>query len=202
MADGVAFAIETAEHERTSAIRIGCNRAEKEWEVLLFWAYHRELPQQWKQNASLEELVDAWQLADDYEVVDLQDLIMLELLRLDSTYNYAVDELRYLCRHEDRQRSDLLFRFMGEAVVRAVEVKKSLWLRDLQAWREYDIAAREVTKAYHRFIKHGKQMFDRFGEGEVSKEWWKKFMVGEGPKQHWVHEKVAEGKGKTRKRTE
>ena len=202
MADAVddGFA-KAAEAGQAPEIESGFER--DEWKVLLFFAYHHELPQQFKEKSNVQDFVDVWALADFYKIRDLRDLVMLELLRLDSTHDYPVGDIKTLCCSIAYSvESDLLLRFMGEMVVREVEVRKSLWLVNLDGCMSDLDSARAIIKAYHRFNKYGKEIFDRFGEGEVTKEWWKKFMVGDGPKQHWVHEKVAEGAGRKRRRVE
>lgn len=60
--------------------------------------------------------------------------------------------------------------------------------------------ANVLAKAYHRFHKYAEEIFDRFGEGEVKREWWRKFMVDSGPKKHWVLEKTEEHERKRQRR--
>lgn len=68
---------------------------------------------------------------------------------------------------------------MAEVAVRETPVRKGMVAWDLNdTWRLVSTPfAFEMMKAYDWLFKHGKNMFDHFGEGDGSKVRWREFTI-------------------------
>lgn len=161
------------------------------WGVLINWALKCELLTGVIKGAGVRKLMEYWLLADKKGAKDLQDATMLELLRPDGQNNleYDIGDITYA--FDNFISAPPLRRFMAEVAVRAIEVEEWMCSGDLKDLRGEEDFTQEIMKVYRRFSKYGREIFDQFAETDVSKVWWKKFMVAGGPKQHWVHQKAA-----------
>lgn len=173
--------------------------------ALLYWAYKHELPPEYTADDSEAPFMNLWLLADYYGLPALQDTVMLELLRRDPRLTHEYDDIVQVFTLADvAGRKQQLVRFCAELIVRWTEVDGES-VKDLYYILGQDSNhATEVCKAYHRYAKYGEEISDRFGEGEVSKQWWRKFMIGkwDGSEAHWVYAKVKGGRERKRKRVE
>lgn len=169
-----------------------------------------------------DPLIDAWLLAERWPNRNVQDVIMLELLKMVDEHGLpdTLDVNRaFPMRHGDGNTTGnlhILQRFVAEAVLEGVEQAGGSGRALLESYISYPDHpnfvrntadfVKEMAKAQERYKRYGQLMFDRFtsedfGNDEASYGqewtvqvcWWEEFMGGDQlPAEHWIHDRMTE----------
>ena len=164
------------------------------WKSLLYWKINGSLPElDGLDDKELQlQLVQLWVLGDKYNITELQDLAMLELLEILRSDITSIDIVKVA--FENTALGSPLRKLMAEETV--------YLKRQLGSWKNENFdkldgcvgftaalfeAMDQVDEDDDNLSEMGERRLQDDDDGERTEKW-KEYMVSGGPNKHWVYD--------------